>query len=310
MAGLAGLASLAVLTLVACGCSAEFDPSSRVTGLRVLAVKADSPYASPGSTVQLTALAVDPAGRPLQWGWGTCVDPISSQVADCIDAVDWSTFEIEPDAPDHAVTIPPDAIDRMPASARARASVGVVTVVCPGDLSVNSPALSIYATGALPFTCRDPATGRALGTDEYVAGVKRILVRDTDRNANPTIAGLTWDGKDWPDSTIQSASPCSTDGNDQAECDDSLLHAVSAVAAPGSEEKGVDSFGVSFDEQVVVEYYATEGIFADDVRIASDPVTKWIARKESAGRAVTMWMVLRDDRGGVDWATRTVMVGP
>ena len=87
-----------------------------------------------------------------------------------------------------------------------------------------------------------------------------------------------------------------------------MVHPVSANAAPGSAESGVDSFGVHFDEQVIVEYYATEGSFADSVRIASDPETKWAAREESAGRTVTMWMVLRDDRGGVDWASRTVTV--
>ncbi len=64
----ARLAGLALLASVFAGCSAEFDPSSRVTGLRVLAVRADNPYAPPGSTVNLTALAVDPAARELDWG--------------------------------------------------------------------------------------------------------------------------------------------------------------------------------------------------------------------------------------------------
>jgi hypothetical protein len=82
------------------------------------------------------------------------------------------------------------------------------------------------------------------------------------------------------------------------------------VAAQGAAEGGVDSFGVRFDEQLVVQYYSTEGTFGDGVRIASDPVTKWSARQQSAGKTVTMWMVLRDDRGGVDWATRTVIVAP
>src|SRR5215469_11844801 len=129
------------------GCGADFDPSSRVTGPRVLAVRADLPYAPPGATVQLSALAVDPAARPLTWGWGTCVDPGSSDVVTCIDGLDWSTFTIAPDTPDFTVTIPLDTIDRMPKEARDRASVGVVTVVCPGDLAVASPPLTIAATG-------------------------------------------------------------------------------------------------------------------------------------------------------------------
>ena len=297
----AGLAFL----LVACG--ADFDPPSRVTGLRVLAVRADEPYAPPASTVHLQALAVDPAGRALEWGWGTCVDPDSSDVVDCIDGADWPGFTISADSPTHAVAIPADAIDRLPAAARARASVGVITVVCPGDLSLVSPPASVRATGALPFVCRDHDTGRVLQQDEYQAGVKRIFVRTSDRNANPVIANVTWDGQAWPETTVRDVEPCATDGNSLSVCD-AVLHEVGAIAAPSSAESGVDSFGARFDEQVIVQYYATEGIFADSVRIASDPVTKWAAREQSGGRTVTMWMVLRDDRGGVDWTRRTVNV--
>ncbi len=206
------------------------------------------------------------------------------------------------------MTIPSDAIARLPSAARPRATVGVVTVVCPGSLSVTSPPKSVQATGALPFRCSDRVTGRVLGPDEYVAGVKRIFVRESDRNANPAIARVTWDDESWADATAQAATPCPAGGNSTSDCDDSLLHRVAAVASAGSVERGVDSFGVPFEEQVVVEYYATEGIFSDDVRIASDPVTKWVARKESAGSSVAMWMVLRDDRGGVDWTTRSVKV--
>jgi hypothetical protein len=288
-------------------CSAEFDPPSRVTGLRVLAVRADEPYAPPGDTVQLQALAVDPAGRPLQWGWGTCVDPPSSDVVDCIDGADWPGFAIAADAPTHAVVIPADAIDRLPPDARARSSVGVIGVVCPGDLSLVSPPASIRATGVLPFVCRDHDTGRILQPDEYEAGVKRIFVRATDRNANPVIENVTWDGQSWPDMSVRDAEPCATDGNSLSGCD-GVLHHVGALAAPGSAESGVDSFGIHFNEQVIVQYYATEGTFADSVRIASDPVTRWTARDQSRGRTVTMWMVLRDDRGGVDWTSRTVNV--
>ncbi len=307
-ARLARAAAVTAAIALGAGCSADFDPSSRVTGLRVLAVRADQPYAPPGATVQLSALAVDPAGRALTWGWGTCVDPGAPDVVTCIDGVDWSSFTIAPDMPDFAVTVPDDAIDRIPAAARARASVGVVTVVCPGDLSVASPPVSIAATGELPFVCRDPTTGRALAIDEYVAGVKRVFVRATDRNANPAIGNVTWGNGDWPADVTQTASACAVSGNDASRCDGALRHAVAAIPAPGSAESGVDSFGAAFDEQIVVQYYATEGIFADDVRIASSPATTWTAREESAGRTVSLWMIVRDDRGGVDWTARSVAV--
>ena len=51
-----------------------------------------------------------------------------------------------------------------------------------------------------------------------------------------------------------------------------------------------------------------EGLFEHDVRVAKDPITKWVARKAAAGQTVTMWMVARDNRGGMTWATRQIRV--
>src|SRR6185312_11150864 len=122
-------ATAAAVALAACG--GDFDPPSRVTTTRVLGVRADAPYAAPGETVNLDTLAFDPAGRTVDWGWGTCADPTSTEVTDCIDALDWSTFTVASGAATHSVTLPPDIISRVPQAAQARAAVGVVAVACP-----------------------------------------------------------------------------------------------------------------------------------------------------------------------------------
>jgi hypothetical protein len=297
--------------LAVSGCSPDFDPPSRVTSFRVLAVGADTPYAAPGATVNLDTLSFDPEGRAIDWGWGTCVDPVSSQVTDCIDGVDWSSFVVTSSAT-RAVTLPADVITRLPVAAQPRASVGVVAVGCPGELSVPSNPRSIASTGALPFLCRDRTTGRVLADDEYVAGVKRIFARATDRNANPVIAQVTWDGQPWAEDEVKTATPCDTTGNDIGACTGAVRHDVAVSLTPASFESGVDSFGTPFTEALVVQYYATEGIFSDDSRIASDAATHWAARSAPDGKGeaqtITMWMVARDDRGGVTWTTRTVSV--
>src|SRR6185436_2379939 len=193
----------AIALLSACG--SDFDPGSRVTGLRVLAVKANAPYAAPGEAVHLDALAFDPQGRALSWGWGLCIDPPSSSVVACIDALVPATFLVSPDTPTFDFTVPADVISTVPPAGQSRASVGVVTVVCPGELAYAAGAPSIERSGTLPFTCRD-ATGRALGVEEYVVGVKRVIARATDRNANPDILQVTWDGADWPATEVKTAS--------------------------------------------------------------------------------------------------------
>jgi hypothetical protein len=168
----------------------------------------------------------------------------------------------------------------------------------------------VQETGVLPFTCRDPATGRALATDEYIVGVKRIFARSSDRNQNPMIVQITWDGADWAEADVKTASPCATDGSKFGDCDVSLRHTVAVIPSPSSVESGVDSFGTPFQEEVVVEYYATEGIFEHDVRIASDASTGWVARSAASGREVTLWFVIHDNRGGVEWSERHVQVAP
>jgi len=74
------LFALAVALGLACG-AADFDPASKVgDAVRVLAVRADHPYARPGETVTLEALAVDNRrvkARPMRTYWIplVCINP-------------------------------------------------------------------------------------------------------------------------------------------------------------------------------------------------------------------------------------------
>jgi hypothetical protein len=213
--------------------------------------------------------------------------------------LDGSTVVIGKDMASFDFALPSDVITRLPAEGAARASVGAVVAACPGELTLQS--------GAIPFRCVD-ASGRALGTDEYVIGVKRVFAREADRNDNPVVSGVTWDGAEWLAADVKEVVACGETGNDFDACSSSEQHAISVTLPAASVESGVDSFGTPFEEQVVLQYYATEGIFEHDVRLASDTTNRWTARQESAGRTVTMWFVLRDDRGGVAWETRTVHV--
>ena len=302
---------LVLTTLVAAAttsaCGGEFDPGSRITNLRVLAVSADVPYAHPGETVNLEALAYDPAGRPLTYGWTTCINPIESTPQGCIaqlliDAQKTGTppaFTIGVDVTKYTVTVPADLLSKLPASARPNAMVGVITVACPGTLT-------LVPSGGLPYTCTD-ATGHALGLHDAITGMKRIFVRSKDRNANPVIAKVTFDGADWPESETKTVGVCDFDGNHYDDCG-TEKHTIAAVGAPDVIEQGTDEYGSAFTEQVVVQYYGTVGLFKDAVRISSKTETEFAARRDDKGKDVLMWFVLRDDRGGVSWVTRKISV--
>jgi hypothetical protein len=270
---------LALTLLALSACSSDFDPGSRVTKLRLLAVRADAPFARAGETVTLDALAIDPSGRALQWAWATCFDPGSSTAEQCLRGIDPSSVVLG--GTRHTVTLPQASL------------VGVVTVACPGTLGPGS-------TQGIPFACQGP--DGPLGLESFEVGVKRLLVRQRDRNANPEILSLEWDGAPWPEAEVKEVDGCDTGSNKIDDCP--LRHRIAARTTPP--ESGTDERGVPFQEQQVIHYYATEGIFEHEARVASEPETTWTPRRTPG--PITLWAVVRDDRGGVGYTVRQIRV--
>ena len=79
------------VALLAVGCNDDPYPNkSEVNTVRILAVRADQPYAHPGETVKLDALVVDgrtspPVPMTMWWFPLLCVDPPGGQYYDCFD---------------------------------------------------------------------------------------------------------------------------------------------------------------------------------------------------------------------------------
>ncbi|HET7542792.1 MAG TPA: hypothetical protein VFK05_23130 [Polyangiaceae bacterium] len=292
------------------GCAADFDPGSRVNTFRVLGQESDAPFAKPGETVNIDSLSYDPQGRTVTWAWGACVNPAASTVEGCLakigeDSAHSGSSQILAQGPGlshFSYTVPVDALDSLPQAARASALVGVLSIACPGDLSFEQSA------GELPFACKEAGTGRVMALEEYVVGLKRIQVRNSDRNSNPGIEQVLFDGAEWPEDEVKTVTACDTDNNDYKACADDTKHKLGARPTAASVESGQSEFGVDFTEQVIIEYYATEGVFEYDVKIAADPETGWAARKAASGKDLTLWMVVHDDRGGATWAERHVHV--
>lgn len=291
-------------TWFAAGCGADFDPGSRVTDLRVLAVRADQPFARPGETVTLDALAHDPSQRPIEWGWAACVTPDDTDVASCMQAIGKDVAAGKAiasaggrDVTHFQVTVPEDALARVAPEARRGAFVGVLVAACPAHLVLQPDRVD----------CVD-GSGAPLPSGAWVFGIKRITIRERDRNANPSIASVTFDGAPWAEDEVKDVDACDTDGNRFDRCPESVTHRVAAVPAAEATEHGVDELTQPFDESLVVQGYATEGMFEHEVRVGDSPETRWVARAAARGREQSLWFVVRDDRGGVTWATRRVRV--
>ena len=278
-------AVLPLCLLVASACADDFDPPSRVQDLRVLAVRADTPFALPGSEVRLEALAHDPQERAVTWGWGTCLESASSIAIDCLRALRFESLHIGRDIPRHTLRVPDTDAPFL----------GIVTVACPGRIVAGD-------TEGVPLACVDEAD-RALPLSAFELGLKRVYLRAPNLNHNPEIAEVVWDGKAWPEAEVRREA-CLRPARDG--CAAWSEHAVE-VRAPGAVEQSVDQEGRPVTEQVVVQYYATAGEFDDDARVIARPGTTWRARAGDRG-SVTLWFVVRDDRGGVSWTARSLIL--
>ncbi|MBN9166344.1 MAG: hypothetical protein BGO98_27410 [Myxococcales bacterium 68-20] len=303
--------ALFLFTLVGvAACGTDFEPGSRVVDFRLLAVAADKPFAAPGETVRLTTLHHEPFGRPLTWAWTTCPLPHDSTVNGCLARLAELArtsaappFTVEQGRSSFEVTIPPDILDGIPEEAKGNAIVGVVTIVCPGNLSLKD--LADIRSSQLPFRCIEAGTGVELAYERYAVAVKRIYLYSRDKNQNPAIADVTWDGASWPEGEIKEARVCDFDSNSFEDCKGER-HEISVNAVPATAETGTSEYGTPFREDVVIQHYATEGVFEYDVKTLAQPKTRWAARARSRGQTITMWFVIRDNRGGVTWTSRQV----
>lgn len=304
----------ALMLLALAGCGADFDPGSHVNSLRVLSVQVDNPYAAPGETVRFEATSYDPEGRTVEWAWVACETPDSASVDGCLIEIAETAaatggiplLASGPDQNSAELTIPADVLDGIPAEARPGVLSGVLSIACPGTLSLDLEGEQ--AQSLLPFRCVDAASGKELGLHDTIVGVKRVFIRETDRNQNPVIESVTFDGEVWPEDEVKEVDSCDTSEFTFDDCKGEGEHRIAAILAPESFESGTDEFGREFDEELIVQHYATEGIFEYEIRIGELPDNRWVARRRASGDELLLWFVARDDRGGVAIAERRVAV--
>src|SRR5262245_51429391 len=84
----AGRGLTAVLLLIAACGVGDFDPQSKVDAVRILASRADKPYAKPGDAVHVEVLAVDQRAdrsRPMTLYWipFVCMNPLNDAYYAC-----------------------------------------------------------------------------------------------------------------------------------------------------------------------------------------------------------------------------------
>jgi len=278
----AALLGAFVLSASAAACARHDElPVTFVAGPRVLAIKAEPPEVPAGGDTTLTAFVVGPGSEAPDVTWTRCrLAPLPGQ------------------------TINPDCFADGPAPYLEPAGAGVsAAVTMPADVTPLALGLP-DATGGfyLTFVARVRAGGASL-----VAAYRLRLAlpgsTDAQRNHNPvfTAVFLTGDAG-W--SLVDPASPPVVHAGDRLDLSVSAdPTSVESYPSPVGDQPG----GLAF-EVLRASWFADAGNLSDAGTSNAQPSTTLTLddRLPAAGSPINVYVVIRDERGGTDWATRAL----
>lgn len=268
-------------------------PPSLVTEARILAIRADPPEAKPGEVASYLALVVGPAGVIDAPGiaWGFCASPKPLTENDAVSKECLRTVRPIED-PVQAAT-PLDVCrlfgpDPPPGGLRPRDPDATGGFFQP----VRATYAGLVAFRLQRVTCELPAAPIDVAID---------FGRRRRPNQNPTLGPLTLAIGGAParaDAIPAGARVELTTGWGEGDAERFVLYDQATRAL------------VERQEVLSVSWFVTGGTLAEDVTGPSSSgtstVTAWEAPR-AAGR-VLLWTVLRDDRGGVDFAAHALDV--
>ncbi len=232
-------------------CANDFPPASRISSLRVLAVRPQPASGVPGEPVQLDMLAYDgrssapEAGRPppfqVVWVAG-CHNPPSRQFYACYPLLQGVARQLAEASGENApltevpglvglgtefsFTIPEDILQSAPRLDTDPIHFGVSYVffaACAGELRLQPDKQD-----RLPVGCFDAEDGHELGSRDYVEGFTTVYTYEGVVNQNPILTDLRFAGGEL------TLGECETDADCQARAEDLEGFNDYACSASGS----------------------------------------------------------------------------
>ena len=298
------VASVISVVLCGSGCSDEFSPPSLVETVRVLAVRATPPYlpTSPAETTTVDAKVVGVTpGEPLCYAWGLCLlttqqdgsfqclDP-ELQLSLGTEATAEVRFEqvttLALQAADYLAAqglsgtgAPPGAASDGPASQPVKLLFGI------GEKSSFADGCPADITAFLKVGCED--------RERCIIGSKtlRAFTSGLEKHTNPTLTELTVNGEASTDGAVTSVTAATLK--------------LQPAWTPESIEARPDDGGPK-NEQLLMSWFSTAGTF--DKQRSFDDIPENELKLSATDGEVTVWVVVRDGSGGVDWIERRVQV--
>ncbi len=256
---------------------------NEVDRTRILAIKVDPPMANPGDIVTASALLPDPDGTAELRLWTWCPPELSSSVG-CLAAGEEGFLGAEPGVPPIGM-VPEAALEGHSEEDQRNGIYWVVQLM------------------AAPEALLDEADEDSFNDPEFFnsveSGTKRLTVSNAEvKNTNPNIDGFLFDGIEVAADTV-------------IEVDAEQSYDVELIIDPDSIEDYEfqlrDGTLEPRTEQLYGTWYATAGALFNPYTLDPYWETQWTAPEEG-GAEGSIWVVVRDRRGGVEWIERKYRV--
>jgi hypothetical protein len=296
-----------VFLLLLEGCNAQFKPETLVDSLRVLAITAEPPEVAPGESAQLDILQLDPSrptGKTTVVWVGCEPDPIDFNRSACND----TSALLQPTA---FATFPPGVRVLGFGTRAGYASASTLFDALPPEDPVRAngtsgPVLGVVIGEEVKPTSSDAELRELFGRIERqevqtVMALTRVTVTERlTKNHNPKLEALEVDGVALPkNAKLQLHEGATVTLLPRATEDSPETYSVLLPSGPSERS-----------ESLVVSWYSTVGRF-DQARIdvTGGALTKFISPGSQADdpvpekRTGTVWLVMRDGRGGQHFET-------
>ena len=298
---IAALCALAVLA----GCGNDFDPYSRLTRLRVLAIASEPPAPAMGETATLTPLLYAPEGTPtptFAWSWCPAPGP-ASEGYPCLIS--------EAELAQGGVAVPPYDLGTGPTGAfRNTVPPEILARLCAGiPGSKEQPDCSNGFPVQIGLT--------VMGEGEPIRAVYTLYLRfdpATPPNRNPHLAGLSVlidDTLQPLGDTPQAVLPRKVETKIQADVPEE-----DAESYPGTDSAGNPA---EVRERLTLSWFVESGDlhdsrtgFIDGVTTFADATAnRWkpASEKDYPRDTARIIVVVRDSRGGVAWRSGAARIG-
>lgn len=293
------------LGLLAQACAPEFDPYNELEGLRVLAVRAEPAQVQVGESTTLDALYYNDTDEDITRTWSLCPWPTDPNIGfECpvdqklLDAA-WRTAKLDGDA-----------------LSLARGTAETASFVFPGtqeDAQALCRALAERigsAATVLPdcderwdwMVRLDARAGRA--RVDTVKSVTLLLTDDQIANRNPRLTGLSVEQKGRREAlSAQKPLELAVDGDHvlRVSVADDAAEMYRPVLVEGEPDRGEEREALTFTWFVDAgSTDRTRSTYKDGVEsLAKATKNEWYAPERA--RDARIFVVVRDQRGGVDW---------